>query len=207
MIQLHHTPPLIKACYPSLIWETNVDNTVYLTFDDGPHPEITPWVVEQLEKHEAKGTFFCVGDNIRKHQSVAELLSDHGHRLGNHTFNHLKGWKTKNDDYLQNVKLCETEISKFVKTENKIFRPPYGRISRAQISLLKNDYDIFMWSHLAWDFSKKLNIGRAIKKLKQAKSGSIVVFHDSPKSFENLKQILPEILGYYSERGFNLKAL
>jgi peptidoglycan-N-acetylglucosamine deacetylase len=207
MIQFHRTPSFIKNWYPSLIWERPSTEAIYLTFDDGPHPEITTWVMDQMEKVNGKATFFCVGENIEKYPDVAKKLVEGGHRLGNHTFNHLKGWQTDNQEYVENVSRCDEEIALFQKDEKKLFRPPYGRIKKKQAHLLKDHYDIVMWSHLSWDFAKNLNVEKSIRKLKKVKPGNIIVFHDSPKSFENLKNILPEILSFYAEKGFRFETL
>lgn len=207
MIQFHRTPSFVKKWYPSLTWERPSKDAIYLTFDDGPHPAITPWVMEQLDNVGAKATFFCVGENIKKYPEITKKLVQRGHRLGNHTFNHLKGWHTSDQQYIENVKVCDEVIEQFQEEEKKLFRPPYGRIKKSQVHFLRDQYDIVMWSHLSWDFAKNLDVDKSIRKLKKVKPGNIIVFHDSSKSFKNLQQILPEVLQFYLQNGFKFETL
>ena len=206
MIQLHKTPSLLRKIYPNLIWEKESEDEIFLTFDDGPNPDATPWVLELLKEYEAKATFFCVGQNLVKYPDVAHKTVEEGHLLANHTFNHLKGWATRMNEYRENISLCSEELKKLQQPDS-LFRPPYGRITKKQIAQLKDDYRIVMWSHLSWDFDSKVNIKRAIKRLKVANPGSIIVFHDSQKSFNNLKKVLPPLLSHWSSLNFKFNTL
>lgn len=203
MIWYQSIPSWIQKLFPSLTWEVPVSSrTVYLTFDDGPHPEITPWVIEQLNRYNMKATFFCVGDNAKKHPETLTLIKNEGHQLGNHTMHHIKGWNTNTEEYLKDVAECQNY------TNTDLFRPPYGRISFAQIKALKQNYRIIMWSLLSCDFDKQLNQDEALKGLKKkTENGAIVVFHDSVKAEKNLRFLLPQYLEYLHQNGYECKAL
>ena len=198
MIRFYKTPWITQARYPELIWKVKSDKSIFLTFDDGPCPEVTPWVMSELRKFNAKATFFCLGKNLVNHEDLANELLKEGHIIGNHTQNHLNGWKSLRREYHDDVRACDNELMK-LGIHNQLFRPPYGRIKKSQIDGLKNR-SIIMWSHLSWDFDQKLNIHKSIHELKKAKPGSILVFHDSKKAFENLKKILPEVLLHFSSK-------
>lgn len=173
------------------------EQKIYLSFDDGPHPEITLWVISELKKYNAKATFFCVGDNLKKHPQVADLIKASGHVIGNHTQNHLNGWKTSLKPYLKNVQQANAI------EPCTLFRPPYGKISRSQLTALQKQYKVVFWDVLAGDFDKNLSPDYCIQHIKKyTKAGSIIVFHDSEKAWKKLKIILPEILEYYSKNGF-----
>jgi peptidoglycan-N-acetylglucosamine deacetylase len=195
----------IKKLFSNYIWELpNNDNKVYLTFDDGPIPEITEWTLSELKKYNAKATFFCIGDNIKKHPNIATKIISDGHCIGNHTFNHLNGWKTKTIDYIENVKLYEKEHSK-LKTENgTLFRPPYGKIKRSQSKRIRElGYKIIMWDVLSEDFDATVSPEKCLENvLKNVQSGSIIVFHDSIKAHKNLEYALPRTLKFLKEKGF-----
>lgn len=208
------TNALIKKLFSNYIWSIpNSDNKIYLTFDDGPTPEITEWVIDELNKHKAKATFFCIGNNIEKHPIIFEKVINNGHAVGNHTFNHLNGWKTSTEQYLENTKLCEASISN-LKSEvynlkSKIFRPPYGKIKTSQSKKLQQlGYKIIMWDILSADFDNKITPEKCLENvLKNVESGSIIVFHDSIKAFPNLKYTLPKALKYWTEKGFVFEKL
>jgi peptidoglycan/xylan/chitin deacetylase (PgdA/CDA1 family) len=184
--------------YPSLVWNIKTSQKeVFLTFDDGPHPEITPWVLKQLSLYNAKATFFCVGNNAMKYPNVLQQIINDGHVVGNHTFNHENGWFTSNEKYYSSIKKFDNFYGTF------LFRPPYGRITSRQIKRLKNRYKIVMWSVLSGDFDANLDVDFCIENtIKHTKKGSILVFHDSEKSKEKLYKILPEILQKLSDKGF-----
>lgn len=186
-----------------MVWHIPNDHkVVYLTFDDGPHPEITQWVLEQLERFNAQATFFCVGDNVRKFPETYQNILDKKHITGNHTMHHIKGWKTSTDAYIKNV----SESAQYI--QSNLFRPPYGRIKPSQLRILKNDYRIIMWSLLSCDFEKNLDTAKALEGLKKnTKAGSIIVFHDSVKSEKNLKEMLPLYLQFLNENGFICRAI
>jgi peptidoglycan-N-acetylglucosamine deacetylase len=203
---LSFTPKFLQQLLPGLIWRMeSVEKKVYLTFDDGPIPEVTPWVLDQLDKYDAKATFFCVGQNVEKYGDIFHQVKSQGHTIGSHTYNHISGWASDNLDYMLNVrkasKICESNI----------FRPPYGKIRPSQTRFLKHHYRIVMWDVLSGDFDPNISAEQCLQNvLKNTIAGSIVVFHDSIKSFEKLKFVLPRVLNYYSELGYqfvNLDAL
>ncbi len=201
-----------RLLYPSLLWNMPRDqDTIYLSFDDGPHPEITAWVLEMLNEYNAKATFFCVGENIDKYPAVFKKLIYEGHSFGNHTHNHLKGWKISTSQYLENVLEAEAVISRFTKhtKDQKLFRPPYGKIKPSQVKRLQLlNYKIVMWDSLSADFDASISAEDCFNNvIENSKAGSIVVFHDSEKASEKLKKVLPKVLAYYSEKGFNFKGL
>jgi peptidoglycan/xylan/chitin deacetylase (PgdA/CDA1 family) len=209
-------PSTIQWLIPSCTWrKEGQGKVIYLTFDDGPHPEITAWVMDELKKHQIKATFFCVGENLKKHTETAKQLLTEGHQIGNHTMHHIKGWKHKNDDYLRDIESCETEIREIheqldiEKAQPRLFRPPYGQIKPSQIKLLRNKgYEIIQWSDLSCDYDKHLNCEKSLSALvKNAKPGSIVVFHDSEKAEHQLKQILPSYLEAMLAEGFTFETL
>ncbi|WP_405609698.1 polysaccharide deacetylase family protein [Polaribacter sp. Asnod1-A03] len=185
---------------------------IFLTFDDGPTPEITKFILAELNKHNAKATFFCIGKNIKNHPELfKEIISD-GHAIGNHTNNHLKGWKTENTNYIDNVFMCEKTINQFgyaFKNNQKLFRPPYGRIKKSQAKeLIQKGYKIIMWDVLSADFDIKISKEKCLDNvLQNTENGSIVVFHDSVKAAERMKYALPKVLKEFSEKGFVFKAI
>jgi peptidoglycan-N-acetylglucosamine deacetylase len=196
------TNSIIKKIFRNYIWDTpNTENKIYLTFDDGPIPEITEWVLEELKKYNVKATFFCIGDNIVKHPMVFMKIISEGHSIGNHTFNHLNGWKTSTDKYIENLKLCEVLIS---NTKSKIFRPPYGKMKLSQSKKIRQlGYKIIMWDVLSLDYDNTVSPQKCLKNvLENVSTGSVIVFHDSIKAFPNLKDTLPKVLEKLSERGF-----
>lgn len=197
------TPRLVKKLLPLLQWNGNENEDVlYLTFDDGPIPEVTPWVLEQLKEYSAQATFFCVGDNINRHPSIYQQIIDAGHITGSHSYNHLNGWHTDNVRYFKNIRKC----SKLVNSN--LFRPPYGRIKRSQMNFLSRHYKIVMWDILTGDFDKNLSPEACCNNvLKKARAGSIIVFHDSLKAERNLRYALPRVLEYFSEKGFVFHSL
>ncbi|EDM35040.1 putative polysaccharide deacetylase [Pedobacter sp. BAL39] len=195
------SPFLLKWYYPSLTWnKTRAQSVIYLTFDDGPIPDVTDFVLKTLKSFSAKATFFCIGDNIVKHPDVFRKLTDEGHRIGNHTFNHLKGWKTDDEVYLQNFRKCQ-EL-----TNTNLFRPPYGRIKKSQIASLRKQYpdlEIVMWDVLSGDFDQDLAPEKCYQNvIKHTGNGAIVVFHDSLKAFDRLKYTLPRALQYFRDQGY-----
>jgi peptidoglycan/xylan/chitin deacetylase (PgdA/CDA1 family) len=201
------TNRFIKTIFPNYIWEIpNHEKKVYLTFDDGPIPEITEWTLAQLKKHNAKATFFCIGDNIQKYPEVYHKVIDHGHAIGNHTFNHLKGWETSLEDYIENTKKCsETMNNQQLKTENcQLFRPPYGKIKPSQAKTLRKlGYKIIMWDIISMDFDQNISPEKCLDNvLKNIESGSIIVFHDSVKAWKNLEYVLPKTLAFLNEKEF-----
>lgn len=196
---------------PGYTWHKEVvGKKLYLTFDDGPIPEVTPWVLEQLKKYGAKATFFCVGDNLVKHPDVTERIRQQGHLLANHTFNHLKGWQTREKRYVQNVAHCQRELEKYIDTGKKLplFRPPYGRITRKQAKQLQAKYEIIMWDVLTNDYDNSLSQEKCLRKsISSTQSGSIIVFHDSLKARENMMYALPRYLEHFTNLGYTFETL
>lgn len=203
MLWYQKIPVWFQKMFPGKTWRKETDQRkVYLTFDDGPHPEITDWVMNELEKYSMKGTFFCVGDNARKFPAVIEKVKMKGHALGNHTMHHLKGWNTPFETYLKDVETCSMYV------ESKLFRPPYGRISRRQSKAIEKNYEIIMWNLLSCDFDQKLNRQKALEGLmKNTTNGSIIVFHDSEKAEQNLKFLLPPYLEFLNQNGYTCNTL
>jgi len=193
-------PLLLKWLYPSVEWgKPTLENSIYLTFDDGPHPEITPWVMDELEKYGYKATFFCIGDNVRKYPETYQQILERGHLTGNHTFNHLKGFNTTNLAYFENTKACAQLV------QSNLFRPPYGYLKPSQISHLqqKQNYKIIMFSIIAEDWNVNLDVFLKLDLLKrQTKPGDIVIFHDSEKAKKNLEILLPAYLEHLNEKDF-----
>ncbi|WP_299122124.1 polysaccharide deacetylase family protein [uncultured Winogradskyella sp.] len=214
------TPDFVKTLFPNFIWNINTNaKELYLTFDDGPTPEITDWVLQTLKKYNAKATFFCIGNNIEKYPEIFQNILDDNHSIGNHTYNHLKGWKTKTKMYVGNVELSDSVInfqvqnSKFIDKYDseslKLFRPPYGKFKNKQSKkLLELGYRIILWDVLSYDWDKSIREETCFKNVISAtKKGSIIVFHDSMKASRNLKYVLPKVLEYYTEKGFKFRAI
>ena len=196
------TPGFVKSLFPNFIWNIDTNKQeLYLTFDDGPTPEITPWVLEQLKTYNAKATFFCIGSNVAKHPEILKAILADGHSIGNHTYNHLKGWKRKTKDYLEDVELAQKAIDKISSSDRKLFRPPYGKFKTKQAKQLqKLGYNIVMWDVLSFDWDAKISEEQCFNNIfNSAKEGSIIVLHDSIKAERNLKAVLPKVLKYYSE--------
>lgn len=205
---------VVKKIFSNYTWDVSKDgnsNTIYLTFDDGPVPEITEWVLNQLEEHQVKATFFCIGDNINKSPNIFNRLISEGHSIGNHTFNHLNGWKTTTDVYLKSTKLCEEAIQKnsSYNVKSKLFRPPYGKLNTSQSrQIRKLGYKIIMWDVLSADFDQNLSQEQCLENVtSNLRPGSVIVFHDSIKAFKNLEYVLPKTLAYLKENNFNCEVL
>jgi peptidoglycan/xylan/chitin deacetylase (PgdA/CDA1 family) len=195
----------VKKIFPNYVWDIpNNENKVFLTFDDGPIPEITEWTLEQLKKYDAKATFFCIGNNIEKHPEIFQKIIDDNHAVGNHTFNHLNGWKNSTEDYIENVKLCQSQISNPKSQILNLFRPPYGKIKPSQSRILRKlGYKIIMWDILSYDFDQTITPEKCLDNvLKNVVNGSIIVFHDNVKAEQNLKYALPKTLAFLKEKGF-----
>ena len=195
----------IKKIFPNYVWDIpNDENKVFLTFDDGPTPTVTEWTLDQLKKYNAKATFFCIGNNIEKHPDIFQKIIDEKHAIGNHTFNHLKGWETTNDTYIKNVNLCQTQVPNPKSQIPNLFRPPYGKIKFSQSKeLRKLGYKIIMWDIISYDFDKNISKEKCLENvLKNVQSGSIIVFHDSIKAEQNLKYVLPKTLEFLKEKEY-----
>ncbi len=195
--------PILKIIFPNLIWnmKTN-EKEIYLTFDDGPHPEITQQVLEILNRFNTKATFFCVGENVSKFPEIFHSIISNGHSVGNHSYNHISGWKSSNKEYFTSIEKANKLIM------SGLFRPPYGRITPSQIKILKRKYSIIMWTVLSYDFDKKVSKEQCLKNsIIKTQPGSIVVFHDSLKSADNLLYALPLFLKHFTDEGFVFKTL
>lgn len=198
-------PFFLPWLYPGLTWRLSpVEKKLYLTFDDGPVPGPTEFVLDELARVGAKATFFCIGDNVRKHPAVFARILAEGHHVGNHTFNHLSGWKTPKEDYLRNIQACDDVLKPGV---SNLFRPPYGRITRSQIAAL-TAYRIVMWDVLTNDYAQSLAPEDCLRgSVAASRNGSIVVFHDSLKAEKNLRYVLPCYLDHFAAQGFTFHSL
>jgi len=208
-LYLTKTPRILQKIFKKYTWRFFTDTKeIYLTFDDGPTPEITNWTLDLLKKHNAKATFFCIGKNIVNYPEIYQQIIADNHTIGNHTHNHINGWKHATEAYIDNVLSCENVISKEDK-KSKLFRPPYGKIKRSQAKKLRGlGYKIILWNVLSADFDNTISNQKCLDNvLKNATNGSIVVFHDSLKATEKLKFVLPKVLEYYSKKGFVFKAI
>jgi peptidoglycan/xylan/chitin deacetylase (PgdA/CDA1 family) len=194
------TPILIMKLFPELIWHfatrgNRQENHIYLTFDDGPTPEVTPWVLDSLRDYEAKGTFFCLGRNVDRYPHLYEQILEEGHAVGNHTYSHLKGSHTSNNEYLNDIELARNDI------DSRLFRPPYGRFRKSQIREIRKDYRIVMWDVLSQDYDHRVNPKKCYANIEHnIRPGSIVVFHDSLKARANLYHALPLMLEEFSDQ-------
>ena len=204
------TPKLVKHVLPSLVWNIKTtEKVIYLTFDDGPTPEITDWVLNTLDTFDAKATFFCIGNNIEKHPEIFKRIINKGHAIGNHTYNHLKGWKTKTTDYLINIYKTQIIIDSSYNTKPLLFRPPYGRIKLKQVKALsKLNYQIIMWNVLSKDWDKTVEKEVCLRNVIQnTKEGDIVVLHDSIKASRNKQYTLPRMLDHFTKEGYKFKRI
>lgn len=199
---IEQPPQLIRYLYPSAIWRMDKDErAVYLTFDDGPIPRVTPWVLDILDRYGIKATFFMVGDNIRKHPDEFRMVVEKGHRIGNHTFNHIRGLSYDINSYLENTdKACRMMMN------TNLFRPPHGYMSPKQYAELKKRYKIIMWDLVTRDYNRKFNGEQILQKVKKyVRNGSIITFHDSLKSEENIRYALPKAIEWLMEQGYEFK--
>lgn len=203
IMYLIKTPGFVKEFSPQLTWDLAPNNhTIYLTFDDGPHPELTPQVLTLLNKYNATGTFFCVGENIEKHPETFEMLRTHEQGIGSHTYHHLNGWTSDNVTYFKDIKRAASLAGSI------LFRPPYGRIKPSQIPIIQHHFEIIMWSVLSGDFDMTLTGKKCFENVRRHVSdGSIVVFHDSTKAADRLLYALPRTLDYFSKLGYRFDAL
>lgn len=200
---LSKVPKIISATFPKILWNMSaLQKEVFLTFDDGPHPTITPWVLDQLKCVNAKATFFCVGQNVTLYPEIFEQIVAEGHTIGNHTFNHLSAFKSNITDYLENINACNEVF------EAKYFRPPYGLIRPRSIKQIQKKYKIVMWNVLSYDFDASISKEQCLKNVaSNVKNGSIVVFHDSDKAKNHLEYALPRVLEKLQKEGYEMKAL
>ena len=198
-----HISDGLKRLYPDVLWagERN-KKLLYLTFDDGPTPGITENVLDILDEYHAKATFFCLGRNVERHYDEFRQILNRGHAVGNHTYSHLKGWKTDDPNYFSDIELASQHI------RSNLFRPPYGQISRSQIRYLKTKYRIVLWEVMSHDYESRVSKERSLRKvLKYSREGSILVFHDSVKAWPKLQYILPELLRHFTEKGYSFERI
>ncbi|MBE6275002.1 MAG: polysaccharide deacetylase family protein [Bacteroides sp.] len=198
---IEQPPLLLRWLYPRALWRMDKNvKAVYLTFDDGPIPEVTPWVLDVLDHYGIKATFFLVGDNVRKHPKEFQMILERGHRVGNHTFNHIGGFKHLSYNYLANTNEADALI------QSNLFRPPHGWMRWGQYMVLRKHYQIVMWDLVTRDYSKRLNAPQVLQKVKKyVRNGSIITFHDSLKSEKNLKYALPKAIEWLLEQGYEFK--
>jgi len=200
---IERPPKIYRGLYSGSHWRFNTDEkVVYLTFDDGPIPEITPWVLDLLDKYGIKATFFCVGDNVRKYPDIYQMVQDSGHVVGNHTFHHAQGLKVKKKTYVKDVE----EAGKLIKS--RLFRPPHGHMRLPQFYALKKKYKIIMWDVVTRDYSRLMTAGEVFETVKKyTRNGSIIVFHDSLKSGDRMKESLPRSLDWLIEQGYSFRLI
>lgn len=207
MFYLVRTPWWLRRLYSGLVWRMPAggEKLLYLSFDDGPHPAATPFVLDELKRYDARATFFCIGKNVQEYPQLYRRLLLDGHRVGNHTYDHLDGWRTDDKKYLENIRVAAQWI------DSDLFRPPYGKITRWQSSLLRDapfNYKIVMWEVLSADFDNALSPERCARNVqRRARPGSIVVFHDSEKAFERLRIALPAVLKHFAAMGYRFEAI
>ena len=203
MLHLVKPPFILKHLFNGFLWDIpSKEKKLYLTFDDGPHSELTPWIINLLNKYHAKATFFLVGKNALKYPDLYQLYLKNGHRLGNHTFQHLKAWSNKKTEHLNDIAKCAKIV------ESDLFRPPHGQVKLTAIKEIKKKYRIVMWDVLSWDFDEKIEAKECLLNVTEnAKEGSIIVFHENEKAKKNLQYALPEILEHFSKLGYTFEAI
>jgi peptidoglycan/xylan/chitin deacetylase (PgdA/CDA1 family) len=196
-------PDLLRPLMGKLLWRKDpLSKVIYITFDDGPVPEVTPLVLDLLDEYNLKATFFCVGENVEKYPEIYADVLKRGHKTGNHTFNHLKGISVSTEDYIANVEKAAESI------DSKLFRPPYGRINYKQKKAIRSDYEIVMWDLITQDYNKKLSPVSILQNIKRySRNGSLVVFHDSIKAERNMLAVLPMAIEYWNSKGYSFDVL
>jgi peptidoglycan/xylan/chitin deacetylase (PgdA/CDA1 family) len=202
-MNLIRIPRILKKVFPEIRWDIQDEKpTLYLTFDDGPTPEITARVLLELARFNAKGTFFCIGRNVERHPEIYQQIQAGGHATGNHTYSHLKGWYTPDSEYYSDISLA----AQFIGSD--LYRPAYGMITPAQLRHLKQQYHIVMWSVMSYDFARNTPPEKCLRNiLRNVRPGSIIVFHDSLKAAEKVLYALPRVLAYFTERGYEFKSI
>lgn len=200
---LVHPPQVVKNVFNNITWKINTDKkVVYLTFDDGPIPEVTEKILLALDLFDAKATFFCVGENVKKYPHIYKKILNAGHTTGNHTFSHLNGLKVSTEEYLDNI----NKASKYINS--KLFRPPHGRMKSAQQNIIEQDYNIVLWDVLSYDFNKKLSKEKCFNNVKHfTRPGSVIVFHDNIKATKNMFYALTQTLLLYKEAGYSFESI
>jgi peptidoglycan-N-acetylglucosamine deacetylase len=206
---MHLENKIFETLFPRLTWQINDrEKTIFLSFDDGPIPEITPWVLETLNKYHAKATFFCVGENTLRNKGILLETSSQSHSIGNHTFSHINGLRHSKQDYLENVRKGKEAIENILSKKIDLFRPPYGLLLPSQKNAILEDSKIVMWSILSQDYDQKISLETCLNNsVKDTQNGDIVLFHDSIKAAKNLKHVLPIFLDVFTQKGFVFEAL
>jgi peptidoglycan/xylan/chitin deacetylase (PgdA/CDA1 family) len=210
-------PVFIQKLFGSVTWRMpDTGPVLFLTFDDGPNPEVTPEILAVLSRYKAKATFFCVGENVQKHRDIFEKILDDGHAIGNHTFHHLNGWSTSTKKYSEDVLRCNQQLKEACNQSSlnnrqmsgNLFRPPYGKLKPSQFSKLKSAYSIIMWDVLSGDYNRNISGEKCFYNVvNNSRNGSIIVFHDSLKAKGHVLFALPKVLQYFSERNFSFRAI
>lgn len=196
---LNKTPDLLKPVYKDLVWDVPTSKKeVFISFDDGPVPVATPYALDVLKEFDVRATFFCIGDNVLKHPDIFQRVIDDGHRIGNHSLNHLNGWKYNDYSYVKNVLECARIVP------SRLYRPPYGKIKRSQTAALRKRFSIIMWDVISGDFDRKITKEKCVENVvKNVVPGSIVVFHDSHKAYEKMSFALPIVLEQLKAQGYS----
>lgn len=196
---LNKTPDILKPIYKDLVWDVPTDkNEVFITFDDGPVPMATPYALDVLKEKGVPATFFCIGDNVRKYPDIYERIKAEGHLIGNHSLNHLNGWKYNDFSYVKNVLECARLV------DSRLYRPPYGKIKRSQAAALGKRFSIIMWDVISGDFDRNVSKEKCVENVvKNTVAGSIIVFHDSGKAYEKMAYALPLVIDQLKEKGFS----
>lgn len=188
-MRIFKTPRLIRFVHKRITWGFSISEpTVYLTFDDGPHPSVTPWVLDELKKHDFKATFFCVGENVKRYPEIFQRILDEGHAVGNHTMKHDNALKVSAKEYMESVHQASELIN------SNLFRPPYGKITPSLVRKLKHQYQIILWSWLSYDYDANVSIEKILKKADRIVAGDILVLHDNEKLVKRQQQLLPELI-------------
>jgi len=200
---IEQLPLFVRFFLKGVTWRKDSDSKkIYLTFDDGPIPEVTPWVLDILDKYNVKATFFCVGDNVRKYPDIYQEVISRGHKTGNHTYNHIRGFLNSTVDYIDNVKLASGYI------KSNLFRPPHGDLRLAQVYILRKDFEIIQWDVISRDYNSNLSGDEVLNIVKKyTRNGSIIVFHDSLKAKKNMMYAMPKSIEYLKSKGFEFATL
>lgn len=203
MLHLIKSPKILQYLFADFLWKIDTnEKVIYLTFDDGPHPVITPWIIDLMNKYNAKGTFFLIGDAVSRHPDLYQLYKANGHQVGNHTYKHIKGWLSRKKNYLKEIAKCAKIV------ESNLFRPPYGQINLQAIQEIKKKYKVVMWDVLSWDFDTKTSAKTCLSNvINSSKEGSIIVFHENEKSIKNIMYALPKVLEHFTKLGYEFKAI
>ena len=203
MLNLIKSPKILQYLFADFLWKINTnEKVIFLTFDDGPHPFITPWIIDLMNQYNAKGTFFLTGEAVRRYPDLYQLYKTNGHQVGNHTYQHIKGWRSRRKKYLKEIDHCAEVV------ESSLFRPPYGQIHLRSIREIKRQYKVVMWDVLSMDFDSKTSSEICLSNvINYSKEGSIVVFHENDKSIKNIIYALPKVLEHFTKLGYEFKSI